>query len=614
MAQPLASGRGPGDDPNRDPGLPGGGPADGRDPRLAAFAQGSPADTAAPSAWSLMVLNDLSGSGRRCAGATDDELAGMLTRWAAAESWVASAKLGVVREMIRRHAKPGYGPAEPGGLPGLWTEDLGHEIAAALEVSLSAADKLAGLAWDLEARLPGIGRALDAGVIDYGKAQMISKETAVLDDARCAQAEQLILAAGLAGKTWGKLQKIAAEAVCAVDPEGAEKRRERAEREDARVRLWRETSGTCALAAFGLPPDEALSANARIEERAQEYRAAGIREGIDLLRVMAYADILNDVPACDRIAREQARAAAEARDAADAEDADTDRGGHDDDERGDDDPADDADDDASGDDVPPDGPGPGPGGHGRGSGPGDSPGPASGTGAALPTMTNLTIPLSTLLGIAQRPGEAYGLGALDPALARDLAAAAARSARSQWCVTVTDENGYAIGHGCAKISRKNATANRGKSPPGRSRDGPWAFTQNDNPGPPDGYGTWTLTLPGGRELTVKLGPVPVYECDHRHESHSYQPSDTLRHLVQIRDGECTFPCCSRHAKESDFEHATPYHKGGKTCACNAGARSRRCHKVKQMKGWKLTQPKPGWHQWETPSGRTYTQGPKQYPA
>jgi hypothetical protein len=107
--------------------------------------------------------------------------------------------------------------------------------------------------------------------------------------------------------------------------------------------------------------------------------------------------------------------------------------------------------------------------------------------------------------------------------------------------------------------------------------------------------------------------VPTYECDHRLESHAYQPNDKLRHLVQVRDYTCTFPTCNRHARDSDFEHATPYDKGGRTCACNAGARSRQCHRVKQAPGWNVTQPRPGWHQWQTPRGRTYTQGPKQYP-
>jgi hypothetical protein len=35
----------------------------------------------------------------------------------------------------------------------------------------------------------------------------------------------------------------------------------------------------------------------------------------------------------------------------------------------------------------------------------------------------------------------------------DLARAAARNPRSIWCVTVTDEQGRAIGHGCAKPTR-----------------------------------------------------------------------------------------------------------------------------------------------------------------
>ncbi len=141
---------------------------------------------------------------------------------------------------------------------------------------------------------------------------------------------------------------------------------------------------------------------------------------------------------------------------------------------------------------------------------------------------------------------------------------------------------------------------------------PWAFAPAGDPGPPGGYGAWELTLPGGCRLGVKLEPVATFACDHRHESHAYQPNDTLRHQVQVRDYECTFPTCSRHARESDFEHARPYDKGGRTCACNAGARSRQCHRVKQSPGWNVTQPRPGWHQWITPAGRIYLQGPKRY--
>ena len=124
--------------------------------------------------------------------------------------------------------------------------------------------------------------------------------------------------------------------------------------------------------------------------------------------------------------------------------------------------------------------------------------------------------------------------------------------------------------------------------------------------------TWALTLPGGRELAVRFDVVPTHECDHQHQVSSYQPSERLRRLIQVRDQECTFPPCSRPAKDSDFEHAVPYDQGGRTDACNAGARSRRCHQVKQTPGWMVTQPKPGWHVWTTPTGRTYVQEPWRY--
>ncbi len=601
MSQPPVSGRGAGAQPGRGSRPPGGGPGGrrGRDPRLTDFAEGGAGDTCPPGPELAVETARLSGPDWRCEGATDDELIGLLGRWAATESWSAAGKLGVIREILRRHAVRIPGTLTPDGLPEVRDDEVEHEVAAALGVSPQAAGKLVMLAWTLEARLPGIGAKLADGTISYTKARVIFDELIVLDDEHAALAEALILDE-LAGKTPGQIQKLAAGAVVTVDPEGARKRREHAEREDARVRFWRENTGASALAAYGLPTDGALAANANINARAGQYKKAKISPGarMDQLRVLAFLDILNGISAADRIARAQAEAT-------DAQHETTAGGGTAPDTGGE---PDDGGPEGGG------GPGGGPGAAGGGpggGGPGGS-GPDSGGSAApsLPANANLTFPLATLLGLAERRGEGYGLGPLDPALVRDLAATAARSPHSKWCVTITDANGFAVGHGCARPARRKG----GKSPPAGSRDGPWAFTSSDDPGPPGGYGTWTLTLPGGHEFTVKLGPVPLTECDHRHESHAYQPSDTLRHLVEIRDGQCTFPTCSRHAGACDFEHALPYDKGGRTCACNAGMRSRSCHKVKQSKGWSVTQPLPGWHVWTTPSGRTYTQGPAKYPA
>ena len=124
--------------------------------------------------------------------------------------------------------------------------------------------------------------------------------------------EKIILA-GLAGcGTWSDLERLVQRAVITADPDGARRRRDKAQREHARLRFWRENWGTCAMQATGLPPDEALAANARIEARARAYKAAAITRPMDILRVMAYLDLINDVTIAQRAAWAQADAAANA--------------------------------------------------------------------------------------------------------------------------------------------------------------------------------------------------------------------------------------------------------------------------------------------------------------
>ena len=62
-------------------------------------------------------------------------------------------------------------------------------------------------------------------------------------------------------------------------------------------------------------------------------------------------------------------------------------------------------------------------------------------GGGFAGRVTLTVPLATVAGLADRPGELAGLGPVDPWLARDLAAAAARNPKTTWCVTVTDQHG-----------------------------------------------------------------------------------------------------------------------------------------------------------------------------
>src|SRR5215831_10795329 len=214
MVQPPVPGRGAGAEPAPGAGLPGGpsGPR-GRDPRLAGFVKGGAADTCPPGPELAKDIAELSGPDWHCDGADDDELAGLLGRWQAVESWAAAGKLGVLRELIRRRARPGLrGQGLPmhGDLPDAWEEGVGHEISGGLAVSLRTADQLADLAWQLQARLPGIGALLAVGAIDQLKAKIIAEELSVLDDQAAAQAEAMILDQ-LAGKTPGQVGKLAAQ-------------------------------------------------------------------------------------------------------------------------------------------------------------------------------------------------------------------------------------------------------------------------------------------------------------------------------------------------------------------------------------------------------------------
>jgi len=700
---------GPGAPSGPDPAAPSHGPSGSGsagmpDPGLAGFVNGGVWDSAPPSAALAVALEGAAGEGWRCEGGSRGEIVGAVRAVAALESWVCAFKLGLIRAAIRQD-DDGLGGEYHGDLPDAWSRSLTADIALALAMSPVSAGNLMQTAWDLGALLPGIGALLEDGTLTYPKARAVNDALELLSEKDKARAEAMI-AERLAGKTYGQVEKIAAQAAITVDPELAERTREHAERNRARVFLKRERSGAASLSGCDLPPAETLAAHAATCARAQFYKDSGAFPGVlmDQFRAMAYLDLINQISAEARIAAGPPEVGLGApgesafRDEPEPDDpgapAPDGSGGSDcpcdacdgrcappDDAADDDSPDDDEPDEGGPDSGGPDDEGPDNDGSDHGDRDGDDPGesggqPASATSPpparqsqsppapppasspwsappaspAPPKPTDLIIPLATLLGPPTRPGESHGFGPLDPALSRALAALAAASPHTTACVTVTDPNGYAIGHGCLRAGRGKArlpgapeppltalparlnltiTATRlakllqpagQPSPPGPASPTGWALTPpatpdpHHQPGDPPWCRTWTITLPSGLQYAVPLEPVPAHACDHRRESHAYEPNDMLRHLVQIRDHECTLPTCSRPAKESDFEHAIPYDQGGRTCGCNAGARSRACHQVKQSSGWKVTQPKPGWHQWETPSGRTYTQEPKRYPA
>jgi uncharacterized protein DUF222 len=581
-----------------------------------------------PSAALAVALEAAAGSGGSFADADDDALVGIVRGWAAIESWAAAGMMDALRAMMR---DDDTGTAvlqrRPADLPRGWDDSLTYEIAAALAMGPQSAQNLAQLAWTLGTRLSGIGRLLADGTLTRSKARLIAQTFEPLNEDEAARAEALI-ARELDGKTYPQVERLAWRAALAVAPDVAERRRKRAER-TARVTVFREEAGTAGLSGRDLPAAEALAGHANVVARALAYAASGSFPGWETsrLQAQAYLDLLGGVPTGDRIAFAAGDGAQSAEPPDNTQSAE-----------------------------PPEAPQPPEPPEGGDDDRGGAPGVPHVPDAvdAPSSLAEATVPLATLQGTRERAGDSRLLGPIDPALARQLAGAAARSPHSRWEIIIVDEAGYATGHGIARPARPTGRASPALARPGRPQRAGTASEAGSGAGaglgalparisvtvtethlrqlaaraapprsgaPPRDWdlrlekpGTWTLTLPGDQRLIVRLDVVPTHHCDHRYQTSSYQPGDRLRRLVQVRDHQCTFPACSRPAHESDFEHAVPFDKGGKTDACNAGARSRRCHRVKQSPGWTVAQPKPGWHHWTTPTGRTYTQAPWRYPA
>src|ERR1700722_6045406 len=306
MDREPGDGSGAGEEPAGGPGLPGGpSPSESAgtpDPGRAGFAAGGVWDSAPPSAALGVALEGAAGGGGRGKRGSGSEIIGAVRAAAALESLWSAAKLGLIRAAIRED-DDGLGGGYHGDLPDEWSRSLTTDIALALSMSPVSAGKLMQTAWDLGALLPGIGALLEDGTLTYPKARAVSDALELLSEEDKTTAEAMI-APQLGGKTFGQVDKIAAQAAITVDPGLAERTREHAERNRARVTLRRERSGAASPSGCDLPPAESLAAHAATCARAQLYKDSGAFPGVltDQLRAMAYLDLINQISAEARIA------------------------------------------------------------------------------------------------------------------------------------------------------------------------------------------------------------------------------------------------------------------------------------------------------------------------
>src|SRR3984957_9053222 len=320
------------DDDPRPGGTPG--PGQGLPELLAAFEHGGAWDTAAPSAALAVALETAAGPQGLYDGAGAGAMVGIIRQWTALESYAAAGTLGALRAVTREDSAGRPLLRRRPDLPEGWDDSLIYEIAAALAMGPVSAGNLAGLAWALGMRLPGIGRLLAAGTLTKPKAKLIVQTFEPLDEREAARTEALILGE-LAGKTYFQVERLAWRAALAVAPDVAERRRTQAERRRARVTLFREESGAAALSGRDLPAAQALTGHANILALARLYEESGAFPDPTptTLQALAYLHLLNGISAQDAIAFARTATAQPPATTTPDDDHDQDPGGQDDNHR-----------------------------------------------------------------------------------------------------------------------------------------------------------------------------------------------------------------------------------------------------------------------------------------
>jgi hypothetical protein len=224
-------------------------------------------------------------------GLADGDLAVAAGSWRRIACWAQAQELAAVAQIASRAAarEEGIG-TDADGRPARVPAAAAAEVALELTMSQYGASWWAELAVDLCWRLAATGAALAAGVIDLSRARLIAEATGGLSDAAARAVEERVLPTA-GGQTTGMLRAALRRAVIAADPQGAERRREQAERQ-ARVGLYPDAESTATLAGQRLPGVHAAAAMARIKAMARAWQTSGAAGGIDLLCAKVFLGLL----------------------------------------------------------------------------------------------------------------------------------------------------------------------------------------------------------------------------------------------------------------------------------------------------------------------------------
>jgi hypothetical protein len=220
-------------------------------------------------------------------GASDRDLAGLAAAFRRVASWAQAGELAMVARVAVRSAERDerIGLAAD-GRPAQVSRDAAAQVSLGLALSPCGGEAWAQLAVTLQWRLPATGAALAAGDVDLYRAKVIAEATRVLSQEAARAVEGKVLP-GAGEMTYGQLHAAVRRAVIAADPQGAEQRREAAERQAA-VRLYPDEDHTATLAGYRLPAVQAAAAMARLSAMAAAMKASGAGGGMDFLRAYVF--------------------------------------------------------------------------------------------------------------------------------------------------------------------------------------------------------------------------------------------------------------------------------------------------------------------------------------
>jgi hypothetical protein len=225
----------------------------------------------------------------------EDGLAGLAVAARKQSAHAHSVELTAVSQIASRAAAadPRIGVSQE-GRPARVCRDAAGQIEMALMLSHDGAEAWADLACTLAWRLPRTGAALAGGWLDLERARIIAQATSVLsEDAARGVEEKVLPEAGR--RTTARLRARLRPLVIAADPEGAEARRQKAER-NANVRLYADDDQTATILADKLPQIEAAGGFARIDEMARQRKAAGLPGSLGLHRSQVLLSLILGTP------------------------------------------------------------------------------------------------------------------------------------------------------------------------------------------------------------------------------------------------------------------------------------------------------------------------------